>query len=112
MPRKSPVTKSSNVPAVYKPSLPPAVIQQKPSLLSSMKEGFAMGTGMALARNMVDRILSPSSSSHIQEPMMHTHDLCKKQEMDYRMCMRMYHNDFQISCSKEKEELDSCSTMK
>ena len=55
MPRQS----NNNKPVVRQ-SQPPATIQvQKPTFGDSMKDGFGLGMGSAIAHNLVNRIMAP-----------------------------------------------------
>lgn len=56
MPRTSVQKQSQSKPAVYHP---PQVQIQGPSFGSSLKDGFGLGMGSAVAHNLVNRIMAP-----------------------------------------------------
>ena len=67
---KSPVRSNSTVSkpttsvSAYKPSSVPAVYHTpQPTLLQSMKEGFGLGVGVSVARNLVDRAFGTVAAS-------------------------------------------------
>lgn len=85
--------------AVQKPvpqSLPAvSTVGQGPSFGQTLKEGFAFGVGSSVARNVVDRMFSPSAPTETKpipkeeksQPVNHDFVLCMQESKgDYESC--------------------------
>ena len=89
----------SSVGSYHPPQQPTVVVQQQreQGFMASVRDGFAMGAGASIARNMVDRMFgsspSPSitSSNQIQNP-------CQQQQTAFDTCI------------KERRTVEECQT--
>jgi hypothetical protein len=72
-----------------------------PSLLQTVKEGFAFGVGSAVARTAVDSLFSGNSKSKVPEPQQPVTgtDSCKHLLESYESCLRLSSQD--TTCSNE-----------
>lgn len=76
MPRNSPVpslpfSKKPSIPKVPAPSFHPPIspiVAQPPTLGQSMKEGFGLGVGMSVARNLVDGVFGTKPPAPVTAP--------------------------------------------
>lgn len=78
--------------------------------LSTMAEGFSFGVGSSVARNIVDRIFSPSSTSSgsmIHSSKLGSNHICTDLEKSWSECMSMNNQDLNI-CRKAYEDYEAC----
>lgn len=82
----------------------PFVTSAPSGFLSSMADGFSFGVGSSVARNMVDRLFSSSSSSSgiTKEDV-----ICKELNKSFIECMNMNNQDLNI-CKKAFEDYELC----
>jgi len=68
----------------------PFVVVPKPSLGNSMKEGFGLGIGMSVARNIVDRVMGPAQQAPAQQApaqqALTEFKKCMQKNDDYEVC--------------------------
>ncbi len=106
------VTKSSVPPppaVAPKPTLSTPVSSATPSsggFLSTMAEGFSFGVGSSVARNVVDRIFSPSVPVTIPKTTSNN-SYCTDLEKSWNECMSMNNQDLNI-CRKAYEDYEAC----
>ncbi len=107
MPRTSQTTRHP----VIKPTSPPMFVpttpsvSQPPSFTQTMKEGFAFGTGTAIARNIVDRVMAPNPSSTQPTPQPTTQPTTQPPKVS-PTCETLY-NEFD-RCVRERIPEESC----
>ncbi len=80
--------------------------------LSTMAEGFSFGVGSSVARNIVDRIFSPSTTVNSSGSMIHSskvgsNHICSDLEKSWSECMSMNNQDLNI-CKKAYEDYEAC----
>ena len=74
--------------------------------LSTMAEGFSFGVGSSIARNIVDRIFSPSVPVSIPKRTPNN-SYCTDLEKSWSECMSMNNQDLNI-CRKAYEDYEAC----
>ena len=74
--------------------------------LSTMAEGFSFGVGSSVARNIVDRIFSPSVPATIPKTTSNN-SYCTDLEKSWSECMNMNNQDLNI-CKKAFEDYELC----
>lgn len=109
---------SLQVPTVSSSSLPVSSSSVTPSsggFFSSMMDGFSFGTGSSIARNMVDRIFSPSQPGVSSIPIstisnnILPNKKCEEFEKSFKDCMNLHNKDMNMNiCSKAFEDYESC----
>ena len=81
--------------------------------LSSMADGFSFGVGSSIARNMVDRIFSPSQAgvSSIPTSSISNNTIpnkkCEEYEKSWKDCINLHNQDMNI-CNKAFEDYEAC----
>ena len=83
----------------------PFVTSSPSGFLSSMVDGFSFGVGSSVARNMVDRLFSSSSSSMLGSTKEDV--ICKELNKSFIKCMNMNNRDLNI-CKKAFEDYELC----
>lgn len=58
-----PLPPQSHIPQTMPIRLPQQSQHQGPSIVQSIKDGFGMGVGMSVARNIVDGIMKPATAA-------------------------------------------------
>ena len=99
--------RSSNSKNAITAPLPPQHIKpidKAPGLFHTIKEGFAMGIGASVARNLVDSAMSMNRPASNTEK----GNLCAKQEQEYDLCKHLYTTDISVSCDNEIKSLIQC----
>ena len=81
------------------PSSVVAPVVQTPSLMQTMKEGVAFGTGSTLARMMIDRMLSTNAKET-------QYDTCKQQKIMFEKCL-VDHGEYMF-CRDQQNAIDEC----
>jgi hypothetical protein len=74
--------KNNNDSKLPVPTQVPALVQNKPSLTDIVKEGFAFGVGSSVARNVIDRFMTPSQAKPIDAK------VDKPEPFEYIQCMQ------------------------
>ncbi len=100
------VTKNSVPP----PAAPAPSASSSGGFLSTMAEGFSFGVGSSVARNIVDRIFSPSVPATIPATIPKTtssNSYCTDLEKSWNECMNMNNQDLNI-CRKAYEDYEAC----
>jgi len=78
-----------------------------PSLLQTVKEGFAFGVGSAVARTAVDSLFSGNSKSTVSPPPKQTAEKpCRDLLDSYESCLRLSSQD--TTCSNEMISFLQC----
>ncbi len=106
------VTKSSVLPlptVAPKPTLssPAPLAPSSGGFLSAMVEGFSFGVGSSVARNIVDRIFSPSTIPAVIPKTTSNNSYCSDLEKSWNECMSMNNQDLNI-CRKAYEDYEAC----
>lgn len=70
---------------------------KKPSLLRTLQEGFAFGTGSSLARNFVDRVFPTNHTSYIT---------CIEERVSLNKCILAH--DSEVLCVDRQIALSDC----
>ena len=78
--------KNSSLSIIPKPSSVP-VINERPSLGQTMKEGFGFGVGVSLAQNAVNNAINLFSAPKTSNPVENT------KQTEYEKCMKYSSND-------------------
>jgi hypothetical protein len=88
----------------------PLVVQHQPNgFMSNVKEGFGLGVGVSVARNVVDglfnRLASPTPHTQSAAPVSQQSApvVCAGQQREFDMCMKSGHE-----CIREFDELKAC----
>ena len=99
MPRStSPTKKVATVPV---PATVPAFTQ--PSLMQTLKEGFAFGAGSSIARNMIDRVIP---SGRELPPSRICHEPCVLELKEYENCILT--QDSEAFCGDKRVAYRDC----
>ena len=112
MPRSTSPTKRSAaapVPALLPkvvPPLPKVVppFTQPPSLMQTLKEGFAFGAGSSIARNMIDRMMPAAQTL---PPSRVCHEPCLLQLKEYESCILTQDNE--AFCGDKRSSYMECT---
>ena len=106
MPRSTSPTKRS-VPAVIPKVVPllPKVMpaSQPPSLIQTLKEGFAFGAGSSIARNVIDRMMPAAQTL---PPSRVCHEPCLLQLKEYESCILTQDNE--AFCGDKRASYRDC----
>ena len=103
MPRSTSPSKrsvASSVPTVL-PKVVPA--PQPPSLIQTLKEGFAFGAGSSIARNMIDRMMPTAQTL---PPSRVCHEPCLLQLKEYENCILSQDNE--AFCGDKRASYNDC----
>lgn len=113
MPRSTSPTKRSAaapVPAVLPKVMPllPKVVPvppftQPPSLMQTLKEGFAFGAGSSIARNVIDRMMPAAQTL---PPSRVCHEPCLLQLKEYENCILSQDNE--AFCGDKRASYRDC----
>ncbi len=113
------------VETVTKNNVPPSTVSPKSTLsapvssapssggfLSTMAEGFSFGVGSSVARNVVDRIFSPSTTVNSSGSIIHStkvgsNHICTDLEKSWKECMSMNNQDLNI-CKQAFQDYEAC----
>jgi hypothetical protein len=60
---------------------------KRPSMMDTIKEGFSFGVGTSIARNVVDRVMGPSSVAPNSE---------KKPTFEFQQCMEDSAHNYEL----------------
>ena len=104
MPRSTSPTKkvvSASAPLALPLPMPMPVPQ--PSLMQTLKEGFAFGTGSSLARNVIDRVMPPSRDLPHSRV---CHEPCVLELKEYENCILT--QDSEAFCGDKRKLLKDC----
>jgi hypothetical protein len=93
-------------------SAPVSSASSSGGFLSTMAEGFSFGVGSSVARNVVDRIFSPSTTVNSSGSMIHSskvgsNHICTDLEKSWKECMSMNNQDLNI-CKQAFEDYEAC----
>jgi hypothetical protein len=66
----------------------PAIVVPKPSFLQTIKDGFAFGTGSAVAHRVVGSIFGSPAHTQVQPE----GQVNEKRNIEYEQCMKDYNN--------------------
>lgn len=99
MPRSNSPTKKVVTTVSSVPSTPVTV----PSFTQIIKEGFAFGAGSSIARNVIDRIMSPSQTL---PPSRVCHEPCIIEKRAYDNCVLAH--DSEVFCGDAQRSLENC----
>jgi hypothetical protein len=81
----------------------PMVIETKPSMLQTMKEGVSFGMGTSIARVMFDRTFGPIQK---QEPAPFQYEACYNERRVFERCL-ISQNETAF-CGNEQQDLLQC----
>ncbi len=101
------VTKSTLPPPPAPVSTVPSATPSSGGFLSTMAEGFSFGVGSSVARNIVDRIFSPSTIPATIPKTTSNNSYCSDLEKSWNECMSMNNQDLNI-CRKAYEDYEAC----
>jgi len=90
-------------PPVIVSKTPEPIAVQSPSLMQTMKEGVAFGTGSGLARIMLDRLFNTNDKET-------SYDACSEKRMVFERCL--IDQSEHIFCRKQENALNDCLTRK
>lgn len=85
----------------------PMVIENKPSMLQTMKEGASFGMGTSIARVMFDRTFGPIQK---QEPAPFQYEPCYTERRVYERCLISQNEN--AFCGNEQQDLLQCIKIK
>lgn len=77
-----------------------------PSFMNTVKEGFSFGIGSAVARNVVDRIMSPSSVSGPSETLVSKKEKCFDEKELFNKCIIDAENNWE--CFSYQQAYANC----
>lgn len=106
MPRSTSPTKRSAASSVLAPLpkvVPSPVFTQPPSLMQTLKEGFAFGAGSSIARNMIDRMMPTAQTL---PPSRVCHEPCLLQLKEYENCILSQDNE--AFCGDKRASYNDC----
>lgn len=89
------------------PSSVPSSLPSSGGFLSNMVDGFSFGVGSSVARNIVDRIFTPSPSRVSSSVTPLPHKQCEELEKSWNECMNLHNQDNNI-CRKAFEDYETC----
>ncbi len=96
------------VPSSSTKSSSPITTPSSSGFLSNMADGFSFGVGSSVARNIVDRIFSTSSSTIITSNKPNIiYKQCEELEKSWSECMNLHNQDVNI-CKKAFEDYEVC----
>ena len=112
MPRSTSPTKRSvpsSVPTVLPKVVPliPKVVPpftQPPSLMQTLKEGFAFGAGSSIARNVIDRMMPAAQTL---PPSRVCHEPCLLELKEYERCILTQDNE--VFCGDKRSSYMECT---
>lgn len=106
MPRSTSPTKRSAPSSILGP-LPKVVpvppFTQPPSLMQTLKEGFAFGAGSSIARNVIDRMMP---AAQILPPSRVCHEPCLLELKEYENCILTQDNE--AFCGYKRASYNDC----
>ena len=92
---KSVAPKSSAPVQAYHPPTSPITVQHAaPTLGQSMKEGFGLGVGMSVARNVVDGLFGSNRQQPQQSQMPAPSPLTHPTVKEFQACMERTYNNY------------------
>lgn len=112
MPRSTSPTKRSAVssvptvpivPTVLPKVVPSPAFTQPPSLMQTLKEGFAFGAGSSIARNVIDRMMPTAQTL---PPSRVCHEPCLLQLKEYENCILSQDNE--AFCGDKRASYNDC----
>jgi len=114
MPRSSP-SSSSDKPISSPPIRPPPIMgpifpgttqtSHQPSFTQNMKDGFSLGIGMSVARNVVDRMFGNGNIPPTVSVPVPVNNKCKELFETYEKCVK---ENVVYNCEKELNTLKQC----
>jgi hypothetical protein len=104
-----PRSKNIVLPLVPKKDSPtvPMVVENRPSMLQTMKEGVSFGMGTSLARVMFDRTFGPIQK---QEPAPFQYEACYAERRVFEKCIVSLNES--AFCNNEQNNLAECIKIK
>ena len=89
-----PRTNKNNSPAIIQKPRSVSVINERPSLGQTMKEGFGLGVGVSLAQHAVNGAMNFFSTPKSSNPVENTKQTARLASLiEYEKCMKYSSND-------------------